>query len=178
MTQCMFNGCTLQVQEGSTKCSAHRNRTKCDILNCPNQAYTRGVCVRHGAKRNCAVSQCQLNRRFGSYCSKHADATQKKQCETEGCKNQAHARGKCVRHGGGHLCKADGCHRHARLGGFCSRHSVYVTISRMQLGAPKAKPDHLDLAILQDLVSDVSATSTTWLSESESQQPVKLMWTL
>ncbi|KAG9405195.1 hypothetical protein AC1031_004304 [Aphanomyces cochlioides] len=158
MTRCMFSGCSVQAQSGSIKCAAHRNRTKCEVHNCPNQAYARGRCVRHGAKRNCAVKHCQLNRRFGPHCSKHADETQKKHCQVEGCPNQSHSRGKCVRHGGGQLCKAEECSRHARLGGYCSRHSVFLSVATIPLGPPSTIPDWLDLAILQDLLSDATTT--------------------
>ncbi|KAG9405232.1 hypothetical protein AC1031_004340 [Aphanomyces cochlioides] len=111
------------------------------------------------AKKNCAIEKCQYNRRFGSLCSKHADATQKKYCDVKGCTNQFHARGKCVRHGGGCFCKSTGCHRHARIGGFCTRHAELS--ANIPLGAPLAKPDMLDWAILQDLLEDARNTDNS-----------------
>ncbi|KAH9117596.1 hypothetical protein LEN26_012572 [Aphanomyces euteiches] len=172
MARCMFQGCSLQAQVGATKCAGHRNRTKCEVHNCPNQAYARGRCVRHGAKRNCAVEQCDLNRRFGAYCSRHADDTHKKLCLVEGCSNQSHSRGRCVRHGGGQLCKAEECSRHARMGGFCKRHSVFQSIETMPLGAPPSKPDWLDLAILKDLLTDETKDGDSDLVASPKLGPM------
>ncbi|KAG9405223.1 hypothetical protein AC1031_004331 [Aphanomyces cochlioides] len=154
MALCIFNDCPFPAQGRSTKCAAHRNRSKCEAPHCPNQAYARGRCVRHGAKRKCAYDQCQLNRRFGSYCSKHADVTQKKQCIVQGCDKQPHARGKCVKHGGGRRCKVAGCMCHARLGVYCTRHFNVNAATNMPLGPPPTVPDSLDWAILQDLIQE------------------------
>ncbi|KAH9135379.1 hypothetical protein AeRB84_019193 [Aphanomyces euteiches] len=154
MPECLFNGCIVQAQEGSKKCAIHRNRAQCQAIDCYNQSYARGLCVRHGAKQTCVVDQCARNRRYAEYCSKHADNTLKKRCQVDGCRNQSHSRGKCVRHGGGHLCRANGCYRHARLGGYCSRHSIFLSLSTIPLGPPSKRTDWLDLAILEDLLSD------------------------
>ncbi|KAG9405225.1 hypothetical protein AC1031_004333 [Aphanomyces cochlioides] len=137
-----------------TKSAVQRNRAKCNAPNCTNQAYARNRCMRHGAKKPCIVEHCKASRRFGSYCSKHADVTQKKKCIVDGCDKQPHARGKCVRHGGGRRCKADGCMSHARIGVFCSRHFNMTAVTNLPLGAPSTQPDWLDWAILEDLVDD------------------------
>ncbi|CAK4488989.1 unnamed protein product [Aphanomyces euteiches] len=145
---------------GSTKCQFHRNRSKCIENDCLNQAYARGRCVRHGAKQRCIVDSCQQHRRLGPYCSKHAQDHRKKKCGVDGCEKQPHARGKCVRHGGGRFCKADGCTYHARIGAFCARHGEKVP----KVSIPSVEPlqphelatlhdnDALDWAILNDLI--------------------------
>ncbi|KAH9108458.1 hypothetical protein LEN26_008154 [Aphanomyces euteiches] len=166
--RCMFTECPHFAIEGSTKCMMHRNRTKCEEPNCPNQAYARGRCVRHGAKKNCAISKCQYNRRFGRYCSKHADETQKKRCDVQGCEKQPHARGRCVRHGGGRHCQAEGCRRHARVGVFCTKHVSNET-NQVPVGAPQTKPDWLDWAILKELILEYKEEASAAAGATESE---------
>ncbi|KAF0738430.1 hypothetical protein Ae201684P_019576 [Aphanomyces euteiches] len=125
MTKCFFNDCESPVLPGSWKCLFHRRRSRCLIADCANQVYARSLCVRHGGRRQCQHENCTMNQRVGNFCSRHATAGLKKMCSEPGCNKQAHARGKCVRHGGGRLCKAANCAMHARHGAYCSRH-IYL----------------------------------------------------
>ncbi|CAK4622515.1 unnamed protein product [Aphanomyces euteiches] len=63
-----------------------------------------------------------MNQRVGDFCSRHASPNLKRRCSEPGCAKQAHARGKCVRHGGGRLCKALGCPKYVRQSGYCLNH--------------------------------------------------------
>ncbi|KAG9405201.1 hypothetical protein AC1031_004310 [Aphanomyces cochlioides] len=187
MAKCIFKDCAHTAHAGTSKCLFHRNRSKCDAPGCQNQAYARNRCVRHGAKKTCEVVGCEQNRRIGLYCSKHADANQKKRCVVEGCDKLPHARGKCVRHGGGRLCKTDGCTSHARFGLLCARHyqglditptapvvvaTVLPVLPSFDLSAPQLeKPDLLDWAILADLIRDDPVDAT----QDVSSPP--LFWT-
>ncbi|ETV73385.1 hypothetical protein H257_11884 [Aphanomyces astaci] len=120
---CHFNGCTERVRPGTRKCAFHRKKGICHIHNCHNQVYARGLCVRHGARKPCNYPKCEGYARNGGFCTRHGDRHPIKLCSVQGCQNKAHARQKCVRHGGGQKCKADGCVMHARTGGWCSRHT-------------------------------------------------------
>ncbi|KAH9145436.1 hypothetical protein AeRB84_010662 [Aphanomyces euteiches] len=160
MTKCLFNECSNTAEPHSVKCKFHRSRSKCVEANCLNQAYARGRCVRHGAKKRCIVEACAQNRRFGGFCSKHAQNHRKKKCGVDGCERQPHAKGKCVRHGGGRFCKTEGCTAHARIGAFCARHadkdSQRKKANLEPITAQKLEaPDELDLAILNDLTRDI-----------------------
>ncbi|KAF0738548.1 hypothetical protein Ae201684P_019749 [Aphanomyces euteiches] len=121
-TTCFFNDCESPVMPGSWKCLFHRRRSRCLVVDCANQVYARSLCVRHGGRRQCQHENCTMNQRVGNFCSRHAMAGLKRLCTEIGCTKQAHAKGKCVRHGGGRICKAPDCHMHARHGAFCSRH--------------------------------------------------------
>ncbi|KAG9407673.1 hypothetical protein AC1031_002391 [Aphanomyces cochlioides] len=123
MPECFFNECHNEVLPGSWKCIFHRHRGKCLAGNCQNQVYARNLCVRHGGRKKCQFEHCEFNARVGDFCSKHGVGSRKKLCTEPGCTNKAHAREKCVRHGGGRKCKMDSCDVYARNGGFCSRHS-------------------------------------------------------
>ncbi|ETV97339.1 hypothetical protein, variant 2 [Aphanomyces invadans] len=125
LATCVFKDCSQPVHSSCptrSKCLFHRNRSRCEAPDCSNQAYARNRCVRHGAKQSCVADGCTQNRRLGLYCSKHADANSKKRCSVHGCDKLPHARGLCVRHGGGRLCKAPDCASHARIGLLCARH--------------------------------------------------------
>ncbi|CAK4072582.1 unnamed protein product [Aphanomyces euteiches] len=166
-TKCLFNECANVAELGSNKCYAHRNRSKCIELGCLNQAYALNRCIRHGAKKRCIIEACQQSRRLGPYCSKHAQNSKKKRCQIAGCEKQPHAKGKCVRHGGGRFCKFQGCSFHARIGPYCARHGGKTTqlepslqfLEPVNLGDLNAQslgePDALDWAILTDLTMDI-----------------------
>ncbi|KAF0735127.1 hypothetical protein Ae201684P_002753 [Aphanomyces euteiches] len=123
MDTCHFNGCKEKVRPGTRKCAFHRKKGICSIQDCRNQVYARSLCVRHGARKPCVHPGCEGFARYGGYCCKHGDKYNVKGCSEEGCLNKAHARQKCVRHGGGRKCREDGCDAHARNGGLCSKHS-------------------------------------------------------
>ncbi|KAF0700407.1 Aste57867_9067 [Aphanomyces stellatus] len=122
MDTCHFNGCKEKVRPGTRKCAFHRKKGICRIKDCRNQVYARSLCVRHGARKPCVHPGCEGFARYGGYCCKHGDKYSVKGCTEEGCSNKAHARQKCVRHGGGKKCKEEGCDSHARNGGLCSKH--------------------------------------------------------
>ncbi|KAF0720478.1 Aste57867_271 [Aphanomyces stellatus] len=124
MTKCFFNDCDNDVVPGLWKCEFHKNRGKCLAGDCQNQVYARSLCVRHGGKRQCQAADCTSNVRIGDFCSRHGAVSRKKRCNEPGCDKVAHARQKCVRHGGGRKCKVDGCDTHARIGGLCCRHGT------------------------------------------------------
>ncbi|CAK4067098.1 unnamed protein product [Aphanomyces euteiches] len=121
-TKCFFADCDNEVQPGSWKCHFHRKRSRCLVVNCANQVYARHLCVRHGGRSQCRHENCSLNRRIGNYCARHSHLDVKKTCTEPDCDKQAHARGKCVRHGGGHCCKVPSCSKHGRQRGYCHKH--------------------------------------------------------
>ncbi|KAH9110617.1 hypothetical protein LEN26_001704, partial [Aphanomyces euteiches] len=129
MIKCFFNDCESPVLPGSWKCYFHRRRGRCLVDNCANQVYARRLCVRHGGRSQCQHENCTMNQRVGNFCWRHATTKLKKTCSHPGCGKQAHARGKCVRHGGGRLCKAPNCSMYARHGSYCTRHSHSQTIA-------------------------------------------------
>ncbi|ETV75732.1 hypothetical protein H257_10108 [Aphanomyces astaci] len=122
MNTCHFNGCEEKVRPGTQKCAFHRKKGICSVSECRNQVYARGLCVRHGARKPCEFPDCEGFARYGGFCCKHGDKYTMKECAEEGCMNKAHARQKCVRHGGGKKCRHGGCDSHARFSGFCSKH--------------------------------------------------------
>ncbi|ETV92995.1 hypothetical protein H310_12833 [Aphanomyces invadans] len=130
---CHFNGCAERVRPGTRKCAFHRKKGICHIHNCHNQVYARGLCVRHGARKPCNFPKCEGYARNGGFCTRHGDRHPIKLCSVQGCQNKAHARQKCVRHGGGQKCKADGCDMHARTGGWCSRHTPMDDADRYRI---------------------------------------------
>lgn len=121
--KCRFNDCDNLAVDGTSKCAFHKNRRQCCVENCTNQVYARKLCVRHGGKKQCQADSCEAHARGGGFCLQHGGFVVKRFCIVEGCSKQAHARQKCVRHGGGRRCKVDGCMQHARAGGLCNRHS-------------------------------------------------------
>lgn len=121
--KCRFNDCDNAADDGTDKCAFHKNRRQCCVENCTNQVYARKLCVRHGGKKQCQADNCEAHARGGGYCLQHGGFVVKRFCIVEGCSRQAHARQKCVRHGGGRRCKVDACMQHARAGGLCNRHS-------------------------------------------------------
>ncbi|CAI5714801.1 unnamed protein product [Peronospora effusa] len=121
--KCRFNDCDNLAVDGTSKCAFHKNRRQCCVENCTNQVYARKLCVRHGGKKQCQADHCEAHARGGGFCLQHGGFVVKRFCIVEGCSKQAHARQKCVRHGGGRRCKVDGCMQHARAGGLCNRHS-------------------------------------------------------
>lgn len=121
--KCRFNDCDNHAVDGTSKCAFHKNRRQCCVANCTNQVYARKLCVRHGGKKQCQADACDAHARGGGFCLQHGGFVVKRFCIVEGCSKQAHARQKCVRHGGGRRCKVDACMQHARAGGLCNRHS-------------------------------------------------------
>lgn len=121
--KCRFNDCDNHAVDGTSKCAFHKNRRQCCVANCTNQVYARKLCVRHGGKKQCQADNCDAHARGGGFCLQHGGFVVKRFCIVEGCSKQAHARQKCVRHGGGRRCKVDACMQHARAGGLCNRHS-------------------------------------------------------
>ncbi|OQR95298.1 hypothetical protein THRCLA_07982 [Thraustotheca clavata] len=124
---CMFKDCRQEALYGCTKCAFHKRRKKCSYEGCQNQVYARGLCVRHGGKKPCAFENCTNSVSGGDYCPEHGGLVTKRFCCVEGCKKQAHARKRCVRHGGGRICASYGCGHHARLGGFCLAHTEHAS---------------------------------------------------
>ncbi|KAF0691147.1 Aste57867_17571 [Aphanomyces stellatus] len=96
---------------------------------CPNLIYARGLCVKHGGKRRCAVPDCDQHVKGGRYCIQHGGHSAKRFCSVVGCDKQAHAKGRCVAHGGGQKCKVNGCVCHARIRGCCKAHAKYEKIT-------------------------------------------------
>ncbi|KAG9404973.1 hypothetical protein AC1031_004071 [Aphanomyces cochlioides] len=117
-----FTDCNNLAQPGSWKCYFHRKRSKCLVVNCTNQVNARHLCVRHGGRSKCLNENCSLSQRLGKYCARHTHLDLKKLCTEPGCDKQAHARRKCVRHGGGRFCNVPECMKHGRQRGFCYKH--------------------------------------------------------
>ncbi len=120
---CIFQSCNEPSAFNSMKCLFHRHRSQCTYYMCSNQVYARGLCVRHGGKTKCEVPNCTMNTRVGNFCAKHCDPLVKRYCDELNCSNQAHGRGKCVRHGGGRRCLAELCTLRAKYGPYCKHHS-------------------------------------------------------
>ncbi|KAG9409388.1 hypothetical protein AC1031_019642 [Aphanomyces cochlioides] len=120
--QCYFNSCHNPPAGGTDKCDFHRNRGKCNVADCRNQVYARNLCVKHGGKRACQAPGCDKNTWLGGFCCKHNALIGNNKCSEVGCTNMAHARQKCIRHGGGRKCEVPDCTTQARAGGYCSRH--------------------------------------------------------
>ncbi|KAF0720472.1 Aste57867_265 [Aphanomyces stellatus] len=153
---CFFNDCDNMSILGSWKCDFHKNRSRCLVDACQNQVYARHLCVRHGGKRRCEAEDCDRNVRIGNLCTFHGTGPHKKLCIEDGCKNVAHKRHKCVRHGGGRQCKVDGCKTHARSGGFCCRHSRLTN---------KSPPPSIDVKAESPLRSQIEASMTDLMTE-------------
>ncbi|EQC25930.1 hypothetical protein SDRG_16229, partial [Saprolegnia diclina VS20] len=143
-TSCRFNGCTQRALPVLGKCEFHRHRLVCHIDGCNNIVYARQLCVRHGGKLQCAQDDCSANARIDGYCSRHALPTAKRACSEPHCRNLAHSRSKCVRHGGARRCGEELCVSLARTGGFCRRHNP----SKVSL---RASPVQVDMAASDDL---------------------------
>ncbi|KAF0720043.1 Aste57867_598 [Aphanomyces stellatus] len=139
-TACFFNGCDKPTMPDQWKCSFHRNRGRCLVQDCNNQAYARQLCAKHGGKKKCYVEGCPLSARLANVCYKHGARNLNKKCTHEGCTKPAQFQHKCVRHGGGRKCKVDGCVAHARCGGYCCRHGREVGIVREKRPKINASP--------------------------------------
>ncbi|RHY05843.1 hypothetical protein DYB25_007704 [Aphanomyces astaci] len=137
---CFFNGCGKPAVTNSWKCSFHRNRGRCLVDECTNQAYARQLCARHGGKKKCFVDGCNLSARLANVCYKHGARNLNKKCIHDGCTKPAQFQQKCVRHGGGRKCKVEGCSAHARCGGLCCRHGREVGIVREKKAKPPIDP--------------------------------------
>ncbi|EQC36539.1 hypothetical protein SDRG_05988, partial [Saprolegnia diclina VS20] len=158
---CYFGDCVHEALEGSWRCHFHRHRLKCNIAECRNQVYARGLCVRHGGKSRCQVDACDTNVRDGSFCAKHGGGKRRGNCIEAGCVNRAQARQRCIRHGGGNHCRADNCLKYARTNGLCTRHSrALMTLPWLAKPVPveptpavsmAESDDWIDCAILADL---------------------------
>ncbi|OQS02371.1 hypothetical protein THRCLA_05245 [Thraustotheca clavata] len=148
--QCWFKDCTKPVLPGFNRCQVHKHRSPCSVPNCLNQVYARYLCVRHGGKKICAFKNCTIYARGGGFCGKHGGTVNKRFCLVEGCKKQAHANQKCVRHGGGRFCKADDCTFHSRAGGFCLKHRTTSSSEPAQTESNEV----LDKAILECIIND------------------------
>ncbi|CAK4701550.1 hypothetical protein LEN26_019083 [Aphanomyces euteiches] len=111
--------------DNSTASTPRRNRRNCIVPDCPNQAYARQLCCRHGAKKKCSVPGCDLRARTHGICFTHG--APKSRCDEPGCNHPAQARKKCIKHGGGRRCTAHGCTSHARYKGKCQRHTATDT---------------------------------------------------
>ncbi|KAF0700098.1 Aste57867_9377 [Aphanomyces stellatus] len=85
--------------EGGLKCKTHRKKGSCIVANCLNQAYQKGVCVRHGARSSpCSVPDCFNRVRVGGVCYKHAISLPATKCTHEGCSSLARGAPTCRRH--------------------------------------------------------------------------------
>ncbi|KAG9404975.1 hypothetical protein AC1031_004073 [Aphanomyces cochlioides] len=105
-----------------------------------------------------------MNQRVGEFCSRHASPNLKRRCSEPGCAKQAHARGKCVRHGGGRLCKVPGCPKHVRQSGYCLNH-WYSLRETTKLESKQSEPMSHDVpkqSIKHLLNDDIPATDFSW----------------
>ncbi|EQC32024.1 hypothetical protein SDRG_10223 [Saprolegnia diclina VS20] len=157
---CIFNECTKEAVYGSTKCSFHKRRKRCSVLNCSNQAYARDLCVRHGGKRKCAHPMCSTAAHGGPYCVTHGGASGKRLCSIEGCPKQAHAHRRCVRHGGGRLCTVDGCAHYARGRGVCRSHGAKPSSSCSSPISVSSGDDSDTVSVKAELLLDLDVSAT------------------
>ncbi|EQC25928.1 hypothetical protein SDRG_16227 [Saprolegnia diclina VS20] len=104
---CRFNGCENIALPNLAKCDFHRHRLPCQVHDCNNIVH----------------DGCDANARGGGFCARHAKVHVKHVCLEPLCNSVAHAKSKCVRHGGGRRCREPECHTLARSGGFCRRHA-------------------------------------------------------
>ncbi|KAH9089308.1 hypothetical protein Ae201684P_001509 [Aphanomyces euteiches] len=156
MTTCFFNGCANPVQRDSWKCYFHRNRGRCVVEHCTNQAYARQLCSRHGGKKECLVDGCHLRARLANVCYRHGARNLNKKCIAEGCTKPAQFQNKCVRHGGGRKCKIDGCHAHARCGGLCCRHGREAGIVKSKGGRKQtASEEHASIVLVESFLATI-----------------------
>ncbi|KDO24860.1 hypothetical protein SPRG_09692 [Saprolegnia parasitica CBS 223.65] len=96
---------------------------RCSHDGCRNQVYARALCVRHSGKKQCPIEGCSTYTRSGAFSLKHGGCSTRRYCIEPGCAKQAHARQRCVRHGGGRACKLDACEYLAKYSGYCRRHT-------------------------------------------------------
>ncbi|KAH9163999.1 hypothetical protein LEN26_000243 [Aphanomyces euteiches] len=96
-------------------------------MECRSQVYARGLCSKHGGKKQCAVSGCVRSARLANLCYNHGARQLKKKCTFEGCSSHAQFRRLCVRHGGRRKCTVDGCNKFARYVGLCTEHGRVQT---------------------------------------------------
>ncbi|KAF0699202.1 Aste57867_10213 [Aphanomyces stellatus] len=114
------------------KCALHKHRTQCLVLGCLDMHHK-------------AISRVGHPRGKASHRTKRL-------CVVDGCAKQAHARQKCVRHGGGKLCRMDECSQHARANGLCYRHRALASNTDGHLQTNHrclGTPDSMEL-LLQD----------------------------
>ncbi|KAF0685271.1 Aste57867_22800 [Aphanomyces stellatus] len=119
---CVFNACLRPVPPGATTCDFHKNKKQCLEPGCANQVVARLRCSRHGGRPRCAVDTCVLPAKGGIHCLGHGGVSSRERCDVAGCGKQAHAKHRCVKHGGGTKCYYPTCTRHSRKGGLCYRH--------------------------------------------------------
>ncbi|KAF0717822.1 Aste57867_2070 [Aphanomyces stellatus] len=124
---CYFNGCHSPVAPGTWRCQFHQHREKCRVEGCRNHSSgaPRGTCAVHGSggRKVCRFPGCDANTRNGILCYRHSGSAKKKaRCNVDGCTRFAHARQRCVAHGGGRRCNVAGCQSQSRNGGLCQRH--------------------------------------------------------
>ncbi|KDO18636.1 hypothetical protein SPRG_15971 [Saprolegnia parasitica CBS 223.65] len=170
---CRFNGCSNPAIDALAKCNFHRHRLPCSVARCNNIVYARQLCVRHGGKPKCAHDDCDANARPGGFCYRHTEVRSKRLCTQPLCTNAAHARGLCVRHGGGRRCRVDGCKTLARKGGCCVRHREGVACA-----------DVLDLALdwidaiepLDDAILDCLIKTCAADTSSSSPSTIDVEW--
>ncbi|KAH9120036.1 hypothetical protein AeMF1_007606, partial [Aphanomyces euteiches] len=136
------------------KCDVHKHRTKCAIPSCENQTYARNRCVKHGGKPKCLYNGCDANVRSQGLCCRHGPGNVKSICQVDGCVKVAHARHRCVRHGGGLQCKMEGCNAHARSRGVCGRHRLDNHQSAI-LDKVESLSDLVGLVVIGDCDSDL-----------------------
>ncbi|KAG9407705.1 hypothetical protein AC1031_002422, partial [Aphanomyces cochlioides] len=120
--RCTFKDCANQVHGGLYKCKFLKARKQCCMDGCLNIVYARNLCVRHGGKKKCTAPGCKSNAYGGDFSGQHGGIVSKRFCKFQGCSKQAHARGLCVRHGGGRICTIHDCSHHARDNGLCQKH--------------------------------------------------------
>ncbi|CAK4624841.1 hypothetical protein LEN26_001929 [Aphanomyces euteiches] len=128
-------------------CLVHKHRTQCLVQGC-YQGQVRSM--------KASASHHRHHHRIRSH---HRT---KRLCIVDGCSKQAHARQKCVRHGGGKLCKVDNCSQHARANGLCYRHR---SVSDTPTASPEPKSssisgptslDQIDDAMLDRLLMEMT----------------------
>ncbi|OQR89307.1 hypothetical protein ACHHYP_06360 [Achlya hypogyna] len=143
---CCFNGCiNIALDAVSRKCNFHRNRSKCAVGTCWNQVYARGLCVGHGGRKPCEFPLCLGKARSGQFCSRHSvHSPIKHLCDVSGCGRRAHAKAKCLRHGGARMCSVHGCETLARKRGYCWSHGKQLLRPIVDI-------------VLQDFIVDVPA---------------------
>lgn len=131
MLSCNIVGCAYPkdtVKYGL--CGFHRNdRRTCTVDDCDNLIVNRGVCIKHGAKKNvkkvkCKISGCKnLGKGSKQLCTTHSG--NKYICMVEGCEKYARNMGVCVTHGCRMAsCSVTGCTNRIMNNGVCFAHGA------------------------------------------------------
>ncbi|CAK4706413.1 unnamed protein product [Aphanomyces euteiches] len=97
--KCYFTACEELVVPGTFKCARHQRKSRCSVAGCLNQIYSKGVCVRHGARSSpCCIQGCNRNERVSGLCNHHATVLPETNCSHPGCTAKARGSATCKRH--------------------------------------------------------------------------------